>query len=277
MHTISVPGKWVLAGEHSVLAGGSAIALPHPEFKLTLSCKSAPKLDVHPMELKSDLETWIRQWGQWYPGEQPPTEFRIESTIPMGAGLGSSAALCVAMVKWLSRDLKLSAKEVQDRARAFEDRFHGKSSGMDIAAVAAGEPILYSMEKGTELLGIQGQPLPHFEFTDTGLRASTKECVQKVQALRQKDPGQGKALDAQMSAGSLFAQDGLKKYASGKRSEGCEVISMGMRAAQECYDAWGLVPETVKPMVADLYDRGALAVKLTGAGGGGFLVSLWSD
>ncbi|MEK6577816.1 MAG: hypothetical protein AABZ55_01200, partial [Bdellovibrionota bacterium] len=34
-----VPGKWVLAGEHAVLRGGTAVTLPHPQFSLKLSFK----------------------------------------------------------------------------------------------------------------------------------------------------------------------------------------------------------------------------------------------
>ena len=95
-HT-KVPGKWILSGEHTVIRGGTAIALPHPELYLELNfspskqqgllikpCSHAPLMKFLIKEILSILDV----------KEYPNGTLNIYSNIPKGAGLGSSAALC---------------------------------------------------------------------------------------------------------------------------------------------------------------------------------------
>src|SRR4051812_30825391 len=108
-----VPGKWVLAGEHAVLRGGTAVALPHPELGMKLNFQpdtsglrnSNDGLTVEPdsapiRDLIKELKDRFGDEGRNFP--QIRGLLKIESMIPIGAGLGSSAALCVALTRWLS-------------------------------------------------------------------------------------------------------------------------------------------------------------------------------
>ena len=174
----SVSGKWVLTGEHAVLQGAGAVAMPHPAIALKLLYEpGGSAFTVDPESLNpviSDLMTAARL--------EVPASGRlcIESTIPLGAGLGSSAALCIALTQWMSGAVRLPRSEWADFATRLEDRFHGCSSGMDIAAIATGEPIEFARDRGARPLGLS--VLPRFTFHDTGLRARTSDCVAHVQA-----------------------------------------------------------------------------------------------
>lgn len=279
-----VRGKWVLAGEHSVLRGGTAVALPHPELSLELvfTPSREGRLVVEPtsadrviQDILLSIQEDQQSKDQVY--NVPSGSLEIKSTIPMGAGLGSSAALCVAMGRWLAESLHLRTNEdLQEFATRLEHRFHGRSSGMDVAVIASGEPISFKMPKGDSgitKLGIKR--LPRFTFHDTGLRARTSDCVLKVERFREEDPLLAMRVDEQMGAASRKALEGLITYDASPNSKALEVIAAGMRLAQECFYSWQLIPGEAKRLEEDLMARGALAAKITGAGGGGMLVALW--
>jgi mevalonate kinase len=282
-----VSGKWVLAGEHAVLKGAAAIAIPHPEFGMELKFTPSYQndLEIEPQwaqtvipEILHAIQAEENSAGR--PFHMPQGRLEIHSTIPLGAGLGSSAALCVALGHWLSPLLKLETPaQLQDFATRLEHRFHGRSSGMDVAVIVAGQPISFTM-KGSEKAGPQVigvTKLPKFTFHDTGLRARTSECVAKVEAFRQSNPALGAKLDEQMSAASKMALEGLIQYDSSPSQQALEVVAHAMRNAQECYESWQLVPAEARALQEKLLSEGALATKITGAGDGGMLVALWAD
>ena len=266
-----VPGKWVLAGEHAVLRGATAVALPHPEYFLSLEVTEARELTIFPQKLSGEILDLLKSIRDRWEDEdrsfpQLTGNLSIVSSIPMGAGLGSSAALSVAFTKWLARPLGIHEDQFFEFAKSLEHRFHGRSSGMDVAAVLAGEPISFSIERGSETLGVK--KLPKFTFHDTGLRARTSECVLKVEAFRAEQPMRAMQIDEQMSRASQQAIEGL---ISGNRAE----IASAMQTAHLCFESWQLIPTQARDLEQKLLAEGALAVKITGAGGGGFLVALW--
>jgi mevalonate kinase len=275
---VRVPGKWVLAGEHSVLRGGRALALPHPEVGLSLQFQPQvweglsvvpPRLEDWVLKLLDREEERARKQGRRF--TRPRGSVIVESTIPFGAGMGSSAALSVAVARWLQEESRLEDSEIFSFARALEDEFHGKSSGMDVAAVLGGTPLLFSMKTGAEPLGLTR--LPRFRFHDTGLRAATRDCVQKVLALGETQPEVARALDERMAEAVSLAEEGLRAF-EGHPEAGLSPLIASMALSQSCFEGWGLVPASVQDQIKKLKESGALAVRLTGAGGGGFLVEL---
>jgi len=282
-----VPGKWVLAGEHTVLRGGVAVALPHPQFSLDLQFQPQvwQGLSVVPASLESLVAGWVDRFEKRAHSEgrsfhRPRGTLLLESTIPLGAGLGSSAALCVAMSRWVQEELRLEESEIFEFARTLEDDFHGKSSGMDVAVAQHGVPLRYNREAGAEPLGLEF--LPRFTFHDTGLRASTKDCVARVQTLQETDRVHALALDQQMKGAALESLECLGAYSSLKgagesTARVLQRLASAMEQAQGCFRHWGLVPAELEAQARELRSQGALAVKVTGAGAGGFLVALHSD
>lgn len=283
-----VPGKWVLAGEHAVLRGATAVALPHHELNLSLSFSpdqldegdSKMNLKVKPTESTSLIEELILSVAESWKASgrsfgYPQGTLKVESSIPIGAGLGSSAALCVALSQWMSHPLSIAQSQIAEFATQLEHRFHGRSSGMDVAVISSAEPIAFVMGRGAQSLGIQN--LPKFTFHDTGLRSRTSECVLKVEAFRENSPTFGLQVDEAMGAASRMAMEGLILFDSGNRKEGLSLIQKAMQTARECFYSWELVPGEAKRLEESLLSQGALATKLTGAGGGGIVVALWRE
>jgi mevalonate kinase len=233
-----------------------------------------PRLESFVSQLLLRLEAQVQARGvRW---TAPRGSLVLESAIPLGAGLGSSAALCVALTRWVQEEARLSEGEVFEFARSLEDEFHGKSSGMDVAVALAGKPIRFSSEGGLTPLPLNR--LPSFTFHDTGLRASTKECIAEVEALRETDPLKGALLDEQMKEASRETSEALLQFSNAESSAAKDAsistLARAMEKAQQSFEGWGLVPASVVAQIATLKREGALAVKLTGAGRGGFLVAL---
>jgi mevalonate kinase len=275
----TAPGKWVLAGEHAVLRGASAVALPHPEF--SLSIRFAPHsqaLRVVPASAQAlvddvlqSLDDQFREEGKSF--SRPLGTLEILSTIPIGSGLGSSAALCVALTRWLTEPLRIDPNGQIEFATQLEHRFHGRSSGMDVAAIISGEPISFMRGQAPKTLGVKR--LPKFTFHDTNLRARTSDCVLKVETFREENPTLAMRIDEQMGTASRLAMEGLIAYDSGRTEEGLRVLARAMKMGQDCFYAWELVPGAGKRIEEELLAQGALAAKITGAGGGGMIVALW--
>lgn len=273
---IEVPAKWVLSGEHTVLRGGTSLAFPMPRFKLKLSYwNRAPS----GMDLKSsdsrmaELLVRAREYLAVREDVFSTGEVSISSDIPIGAGLGSSAALCVAVAKLAIWRTGADPSHLKSLATHLEDVFHGKSSGMDVNAIVVGSPILFSMAEGARpLSGLT--VIPRFEFHDTGFRGKTRECIEIVKLWQKNHPEGTAAMDERMKEATRVAQSGLELFQ--RDATGGEArIAEAMALAQGCFETWGLVTPELIAQKLDLLKRGALAVKLTGAGRGGFWVTLW--
>ena len=282
---IVLPGKWVLAGEHAVLRGASAVALPHPTLGMRLSFESLEiesELVIQPVEFASVLKDLVMRACQQKRGDEGREVFSslrgkltVSSTLPMGAGLGSSAALCVAVTRWLGSVLSIAQEDEIGFATRLEDYFHGDSSGMDVAVIAMARPVRFVRGERPTVLPISR--LPRFTFHDSGLRAKTSDCVRQVVELFESDAEKAKAADARMGRAALQITDALQVYDHGQVDRALRQLADGMRAAQRSFEDWGLVPEGVQVLIRQLIAQGALAAKITGAGGGGMVVALWRE
>lgn len=261
----SIPGKWVVAGEHAVLRGAQAVSVPLTQYHLKIKFSSdlSGKLRTQPSEIQTLITDLIERG---HANHKISGELTLESTIPQGAGLGSSAALCVGIAQLIHRQLQLSSADLFYTARVLENHFHGESSGMDIATVLSEGPILYSKREG--MRPIQTRFKPQVTFHDTGLRSSTRDCISKVENFNLSHSEKGQKLDEQMNGASQAALQAFEDYDLSK-------LVLAFERAHSCFEEWGLIPHSVQELRKKLLKEGALAVKLTGAGGGGFLVALW--
>lgn len=275
---IQVPAKWVLTGEHSVLRGGQAIAFSYPLMKLTFTYDPAHSSVDSASPFQSQIRSLIGRASEFLNIPLPVDESHIEiqSQIPIGAGLGSSAALCVAMARFCLWKAERDESRLIELATYLEDLFHGKSSGMDVSAIASEPfPIHYSMsQKATRLTGLG--VLPKFVLYDSGKRGQTKECIQKVKHWQSTMPHWVNHYDEQMGEATRLAQVALQEFSKSTRdAEG--QLSKAMTLAQNCFETWGLVTPELMEQKYELLQQGALAVKLTGAGLGGYWVALWKS
>ena len=243
-----------------MLRGFPAIALPHPKYFLELDFTPGKILEVQ-NDNQFVVRKLIKKLNKNY-GESPRGVLKIENQIPSRAGLGSSAALCVALTRWHfgEPDQELLIQV----ATELEHDFHGESSGLDIAVVAMNTPLRFI--RGQDPAPIKVLEMPQFNFVDTRIRSNTRDCVAAVVARLAADPALEK-WDQLMGSATERAIHGLEE---GDQRE----VVRAMNQAQECFQAWGLSSQAIQARIAELKANGMDAVKLTGAGRGGFLVSL---
>ncbi len=189
--------------------------------------------------------------------------------VPPGAGLGSSAALAVALVRALAascgRVLDDTAVEaIADRA---ERCFHGNPSGIDVAIAARGGMGLY--RRGHGLSPIAAAPIPLL-IGLSGQPRSTADMVARVAAARAAHPAE---VDADLAALGAHAERAAALLAT---STDASLAELGAIFTESHRRLAGLHVSTpiLDAMVRSAIDAGALGAKLTGGGGGGAVIAL---
>ncbi len=164
----------------------------------------------------------------------------------------------------------IAQSQSDDKFRQLEDLFHGESSGVDVAVAIEGRGLLFRRNQAA-------QPLetflkPKLYLSASGVAGKTSDCVAKVKALLERDPGLGAEIDTEMIRSSELAQKALKM----EGEEGLNLLTDAMSKARNCFERWGLAEGHLQEQMVQLHQAGARAVKPTGSGGGGYILSLWN-
>lgn len=271
-------GKWILAGEHAVIRGHGALVFPIKARQLDLHYhQSTSELSAN-YEGESGADTHLLFWSVLEQGMQLlgrslnslSGHFDLYSSIPVGVGMGASAALCVAMARWFNALNMLANPDIHGFARQLENLFHGQSSGLDISGVAATSGTYFKQGVCTS---VQQAWQPKWYLSSCGQIGITSHCINQVQTLWQENEALASKLDQQMADCVVQAQYALEKYTPDSQ----QLLSNAMNKAANCFHQWGLVSESLQRHMEHLSEAGALAVKPTGSGGGGYVISLWGS
>ncbi|PJD92507.1 MAG: mevalonate kinase [Legionella sp.] len=279
-------GKWILVGEHAVIRGHGALVFPLSEKSLTLNYRhtsaqphiglvlQAQICDRDSEEMCALLQQLLEYGMQLI--KQPYTvlegHLTISSTIPVGVGMGASAALCVAVAQWFSAQHWIKKQDQYAIARELEHMFHGQSSGLDIAGVSSSTGV-YFQQGQTKPLSLTWSP--QWRLSSCEQQGPTSDCIHKVQQLWKKHPTEAQRLDAQMQQSVDIAKHALEAPHPKKKHQ--IALAAAIHQAQDCFKHWGLITPALEEHMQALYQQGALAVKPTGSGGGGHVISLWES
>lgn len=271
-------GKWILAGEHAVLRDKGALVFPIKQKKLTLQyTPSISELNAE-YEGSSGLDMRLLFWSVLEHGQQLlgkslnslTGHFHLYCDIPIGVGMGASAALCVAMARWFAAQNLLEDHSIPAFAKSLEHLFHGQSSGLDVAGVSADSGI-YFQQGQTEPVIQNWQP--YWYLSSCGQVGITSHCIQQVNQLWQTQPEAAMAIDELMEVAVHKAREALMN----NEPQALMMLAEAINQSAECFNRWGLVSENLLQHMLLLQEEGALAVKPTGSGGGGFVISLWNQ
>jgi mevalonate kinase len=272
-------GKWILAGEHSVLRGSPALAFP----LLSRSIKIEYQPSAQPLQLvfngEHGDELRLLFWGVLEKAldtlsmnlRSMSGEMRVQSELPMGAGLGASAALCAGVGLWCQAQGFVHPDGVYEFSRRLENMFHGESSGVDIAVSLSGRGIRFV--RGQDFQTITPKWSPRLYLSYSGHRGVTSECVNKVKSMLNANVASGERLDQQMKESVRTCERALDLT----EEEGTPILKAGILLARDCFEHWGLITSEFHLHIRELEEAGAWATKPTGSGGGGYALSLWKE
>jgi mevalonate kinase len=287
----SAPAKIILFGEHFVVYGEPAIVLAiDRRAYATVDFSDDKNLHVKStnLSLKGFFKNGVFQAEQG-DGREAKSRFEpvkiavekvlarhnqtvglnveINSTVPVAAGLGSSAAVIAAVTTAVGALLKvsISKEDVFRITLEAEKSVHGNPSGVDPAIATFGGSLLFQTDTGFKPLEVKAE-IP-MVIGDTGVERSTRVQVEKVRSMTDNYPPIFESLRRAARETVLRGIDGLKE-------SDLETLGDLMNINQALLYGIGVSDESLEWLINAAKKAGALGAKLTGAGGGGCMIAL---
>ncbi len=277
--TASAPAKAILFGEHAVVYGQPAIAVPVSDLRAYAEVQPndsglrivAADLDIpvsvdvesfdHALALTARLV--LRALDQ----PPPKVTISIRSDIPIASGLGSGAAVSTALARALCDAVsgRLNDASLNNLIYEVEKIHHGTPSGIDNTVIVYERPVYFVRGKPIEHLNI-GTPFTLL-IADTGVSASTRAAVAGVRELFERDPE---------TIQPIFDQIGdLVRNARAALERG-DLAAVGdlMTRNQRLLRRLRVSSAELDRLVEAALRAGALGAKLSGGGRGGNLIAL---
>ncbi|MEC5425816.1 mevalonate kinase [Virgibacillus sp. C22-A2] len=270
--------KLILIGEHAVVHGQPAIAIPFPLVGVESVIEYVPgsvKIDstfYHgPLEhAPAALEGIVSCIKGTLEHLQLPCSdllIRIKSSIPPGKGLGSSASVAISIIRSLfaySND-HYSEEELLKLANIAETFAHGAPSGIDTMTITSESPVWYEKEHLIDFINLSDDF--HFVVADSGRIGDTRLAVESVAGLLKSAPRRiQKKLD-RIGELTYLAKHALEK-------KGKHILGQMLNEAQKELEALGVSDAGLDRLIHFARKEGALGAKLTGGGNGGCIIAL---
>lgn len=269
----SAPAKVILFGEHAVVYGEPAIAVPISRIRTRVWMEPnesgfAIQSDAGGGPDLSGVQQLINSFREDFGiGEMPSETLRIASQIPIASGLGSGAALSCAVTKCLMKrfGVSLTADEINARVYEIEKLYHGTPSGIDNTVICYEKPLYFIKNRESRIFSADIHSLPLL-VVDSGIRSRTVDAVSDVRAHFDKN----EPLIRQI--GSL-----VREAVYALLAEDEEIIGALMNENQRLLRGIDVSCGLIDECIADALRHGARGAKLTGAGRGGNFIVLAKD
>jgi mevalonate kinase len=286
--TASAPGKTILFGEHAVVYGKPAIAVAVDKRAYVTVCKREDKLTHVNAEdlgvsgfLNLEKGTIKLEKGEDYKkgileyvlkalikaGTLDGVEVNIKLDIPIGAGLGSSAAVTVATIKSAStfNQIKFTKDEIANLAHQVELEVQGAASPIDTTLSTHGGLIYLSRDAGEIITLDINYEIP-IVIGYTSKRGNTGKLVELVRIKKESHP---EIMIPILNSMEAIANSARNALISGNH----QLIGELMNLNHGLLDAIGVNTQELSKMVFKARETGALGSKLTGSGGGGSIIA----
>jgi mevalonate kinase len=278
----SAPGKVILFGEHFVVYGVKAIlcainkrirvtAEKSEENKISIK-SNIGNLTLEPNKLISEINSPLKPFyylaNKMIQNQNTGIEIIVESDIPLGVGLGSSSACCVAGAAAISRLFNETSKEeILKLAIEAEKTIFENTSGADCTVCTYGGIMEYDKENGFKK--IESEPNFHLVIANSNIEHSTESIVARVREFRERDETRFATL---CNNESKLVKDVLRFLKENNIKE------IGDKAIQnqEYLETIGISNDKLREMI-QIGQNKSFGAKITGAGGGGCIFALTDE
>lgn len=280
----TAPGKIILFGEHAVVYGRPAIAVPVNQVRARAVVQAEPRGIPGSVRLKAPdirLDAWLDDLPEHHPlakavrevftnlgiDRPPACTVRVSSTIQVAAGLGSGAAVSVAIVRALGAFLghPLPLEQVSAIAYEVEKLHHGTPSGIDNTVITYNQPVYF----------VKGLPIETFQVPvpfsivigDTGITSPTSVAVGDLRRAWQAAPANYETL---FDGAGEIARQARQAIENGHP----DLLGPLMDENHHLLQEMGVSSPELDRLVAAARLAGAQGAKLSGGGRGGNMIAL---
>ncbi|WP_203623321.1 mevalonate kinase [Lacticaseibacillus sp. 866-1] len=274
--------KIILIGEHAVVYGQPAIALPIKSIKLQVTV--TPTQD-HQQKIRSTfyrglladaqppftgLTKLISRLLVFFSAESQGFTLTIESALPAERGMGSSAACAIAIIRafYAAFDTSLDRATLLNWAAVSEKAIHGNPSGLDAATTSADRPQWFIRGEAPKAIHFPSRGV--LVIADTGEMGQTGAAVGHVADLLRRDHARFQPLIESIGLAS-------RKAAVALAQDDLAALGKQLNTAQAALSQLGVSAPALDRLIQAAAAAGALGAKLTGSGQGGCMIALAQD
>jgi len=285
----SAPGKIILFGEHFVVHGTKAIlAAIDKMVTVTTTFTENKTIKVNselgtlevPIsssyeEAKSEFRPFIFLANKMINSNQNVSglEVTIDSDIPIGVGLGSSSACCVAAAASICGLFKeLSSEEILNLSIEAEKTIFPDTSGADCTVCTYGGMIEYSRESpyhDTSIKKIDNTFDLNLIIANSMIPHNTKNSVEKVNKFKEND-------EERFSELCDLETKLIDEVIIAMKNNDATALGLKMSENQKYLEEIQVSNDTLRDMISSLKEI-SLGTKITGAGDGGCIIALVND
>ena len=278
----SAPGKVILFGEHFVVYGIKSIlcsinkrvtvtAEKTNERKISINSEIG-KLVLEPNESISEINSPLKPFyylaNKAIKDQNIGLKIQIESEIPLGAGLGSSSACCVAGAAAIFKLFgEISKEKILEIAIEAEKTIYQNTSGADCTVSTYGGLMEYDKNNGFRKL--EDEPDFQLVIANSNIEHSTETMVSRVKEFENKNKEKFHELS---NLESNLVNDVLKLIKENKIKEIGEKINQNQKFLEEI----GISNEQLEAMIK-IGQKTSYGAKITGSGGGGCIFALTNE
>ena len=278
----SAPGKVILFGEHFVVYGVKAILCSINKRVTVTAEKTTDKkifinseignLILEPnksiSEINSPLKPFYYLANKVIKNQDTGIQIKIDSEIPLGVGLGSSSACCVAGAAAIFKLFgDISKEEILELAIEAERTIFENTSGADCTVCVYGGIMEYDKKQGFKK--IEDKPNFQLVIANSNIEHSTESMVSEVKAFTIKNKEEfSKLLDQELE----LVEDVLKLLKENNTIKLGEKINQN----QKYLETIGISNNQLRKMI-EIGQKTSFGAKITGSGGGGCIFAITDE